>query len=293
MLYIPQSTLETKLVHRGKNAQFHCKIDEGSWIALSLRCVFNGRAQYIVEGATYLVDDSNYLIFDSKPYEMNINSNTEVETFCLRIPESWKSEAIRCLVTPADQLIDDPMGNHEPRVEFLDKLCPHDTYVTPYILSIRNALLQGRVEDAWLEEQIRGLVVGMLQVQRDIYVEVANVPAVRNATRVELYKRLNRAKDYINACLNERLTLKEMAAVSALSPHHFLRTFTKMFGVTPHTYLTQKRLERAQWLLMRTMQPITTICFEVGFESPGSFSTLFKRHLNMSPRAFRQKFAEP
>jgi AraC-like DNA-binding protein len=59
--------------------------------------------------------------------------------------------------------------------------------------------------------------------------------------------------------------------------------------LTPHQYLTRHRLARAALMLRRSARSVTEICFEAGFESPGSFSTLFRRHFGLSPREFRQQ----
>jgi transcriptional regulator GlxA family with amidase domain len=72
-----------------------------------------------------------------------------------------------------------------------------------------------------------------------------------------------------------------------MAPHHFLRTFKLAFHQTPHQYLTHLRLERAQSLLRHTDTPVTDICMDVGFESLGSFSWLFRRECGQSPSAFR------
>jgi len=75
----------------------------------------------------------------------------------------------------------------------------------------------------------------------------------------------------------------------AVDESSFLRTFKQIFHLTPHQYLTQLRLEQARKLLTRSDLPVTDICFSVGFESPGSFSWLFRRRVGCSPEAFRRQ----
>ena len=60
-------------------------------------------------------------------------------------------------------------------------------------------------------------------------------------------------------------------------------------GETPHEFLTRMRLERAKDLLTISSRPVTEICFDVGFTSLGSFSTLFRRQVGLSPAAFRRR----
>jgi transcriptional regulator GlxA family with amidase domain len=92
----------------------------------------------------------------------------------------------------------------------------------------------------------------------------------------------------MEACYAEPLGVAELARVACLSPAHFLRSFKALFGVTPHGYLTEVRLRHARRLLETTELPVTAVCFEVGFESLGSFSSLVRRRFGVSPSALRR-----
>lgn len=289
MLLPSRTQLERQTILQGRNFYHPRYSTEGRRFPLALKSVFNGQALYETAQGKFVVEEGVYLILNAhQPYQIFIDSEMEVETFCVNFPDQLAEEVLRCLVTPMDRLLDDPVSDADTPVTFLERTYPNDQEVTPHLLALRSALAQGPPDDAWLEERLHGLMVRLLNVHRNVFREVEKVSAMRQSTRVELYKRLHRAKDYMHACLSEPLTLKQIAQVGAMSPHHFLRTFKQVFGLTPHAYLTQKRLERAQWLLTRTPQPITTVCFDVGFESLGSFSTLLRRHVGMSPRTFRQ-----
>jgi transcriptional regulator GlxA family with amidase domain len=103
-----------------------------------------------------------------------------------------------------------------------------------------------------------------------------------------LYK-LCQVRDLMRECLDEPLTLEDLSAEADLSVYHLLRTFRAAFGETPHEYLTRLRLERAKELLTVSSRPVTDICFDVGFSSLGSFSTLFRRQVGLSPAEFRRR----
>jgi AraC-like DNA-binding protein len=66
-----------------------------------------------------------------------------------------------------------------------------------------------------------------------------------------------------------------------------LRLFRRAFKKTPHQYLTQRRIEKAKELLSSSGLTVTDVCFEVGFESLGSFSSLFHKHVGHPPITFR------
>jgi AraC family transcriptional regulator len=77
-------------------------------------------------------------------------------------------------------------------------------------------------------------------------------------------ERLNRVQDYIEAHLDDRLTLTEIAGVACLSPYHFSRSFKEAAGVGPQRYVMQRRIERAKTLMRRTNQPLALIAQEAG-----------------------------
>jgi AraC-like DNA-binding protein len=110
---------------------------------------------------------------------------------------------------------------------------------------------------------------------------VAFVPTARH---------LLRAKDLADARYSERLGVDDMARAAGLSRAHFSREFHGAFGETPHAYLLTRRLERAAALLRTTDHAVAEICFSVGLQSVGSFTTSFKRTYGMSPTAYRAAF---
>lgn len=102
-------------------------------------------------------------------------------------------------------------------------------------------------------------------------------------------RRLCQVRDLLRDNLSQPLTLDDCAGEVDLSPWHLLRSFRAAFGETPHAYLTRVRIDRAAQLIALTGRSVTEVCFDVGFNSLGSFSTLFKRHTGWSPAAYRRR----
>ena len=73
-----------------------------------------------------------------------------------------------------------------------------------------------------------------------------------------------------------------------MSKFHLLRLFKKHYGLTPRQYLIDKRIEKSKEQLKNGMS-VTETCFAVGFESLGSFSTLFKTKTGKSPSEFQNE----
>jgi AraC-like DNA-binding protein len=101
-----------------------------------------------------------------------------------------------------------------------------------------------------------------------------------------LYERLVAAKVFIDENYHEQLDLDGIARKAFLSRFHFHRLFCRVYKKTPHQYLTLKRMERAKDLLAENKQ-VGDVCNEVGFESLGSFSVLFKKEIGFAPQYYR------
>lgn len=101
---------------------------------------------------------------------------------------------------------------------------------------------------------------------------------------------LRRARDHADRHFAEPLDLEQLAAVAALSKHHFHRLFTATYGLTPAAYLSERRIERAQDLLRTANLTVTEVCFAVGFSSLGSFSSRFKEIVGETPSAFQRRY---
>lgn len=100
---------------------------------------------------------------------------------------------------------------------------------------------------------------------------------------------LFRARDYLAARFNQRVSLMEAAAEAGLSPFYFQRLFAGAFHETPHQFVTRLRIDHAKKLLLAGNHSVTDICFDTGYESLGSFSTRFRSLTGLSPAAFRRE----
>src|ERR1041384_3918179 len=103
-------------------------------------------------------------------------------------------------------------------------------------------------------------------------------------------RHLLRAKDLADARYAEAIGVDEMASAAGLSRAHFSREFRREFGESPHAYLLTRRLERAASLLRATDRSVAEICFAVGLQSVGSFTSSFSRTYGISPTAYRAAF---
>ena len=104
----------------------------------------------------------------------------------------------------------------------------------------------------------------------------------------QTYRSLANARDFMRHAYGHPINLQDISARANLSPYHFLRIHKLTNGETPHEFLTRLRIERAKTLLAKGSHNVTEACFEVGFSSLGSFSTLFNQRVGLSPSEYRR-----
>jgi AraC-like DNA-binding protein len=107
---------------------------------------------------------------------------------------------------------------------------------------------------------------------------------------IPAYLYLLRAKDLIDSSSAEPLDVPALARAAFASPSHFTRSFKRAFGETPHQYLQRRRIERAKELLRESDLSVTEVCLEVGFQSLGSFSTVFRALVGEAPSTYGDRW---
>jgi len=114
-------------------------------------------------------------------------------------------------------------------------------------------------------------------------------PNTTGTAAMSTRKSLHAVRDLMDRHFAEALSVDDLAEYAHLSRYHFIRVFRREFFETPHQYLTRRRIAQAKELLANSQRTITEICFDVGFSSVGSFSTLFHRAVGWSPSIYRAR----
>lgn len=95
---------------------------------------------------------------------------------------------------------------------------------------------------------------------------------------------------YIRKHLNEAIELEKLAEISCLSKDHFIRLFKKELGTTPLQYINQKKIEKAQLLLITEKLAVKEIAFQLAFDDYSYFNRLFKKTTGVTPQEYRRLY---
>jgi AraC family transcriptional regulator len=249
---------------------------------LSLKSVVRGAARYHTPQGHYLLTPDSFLILnDGQRYSLEFEGHggVQTETLCPFFQRGFLEQAAAGDLDDIDQAA--------PALDFCERLYPKTGNVARVLADLHAGLRGPQASAPWLEDRMYALAQSLAGLRLQVRGEAQSFPGQRPTTRMELYRRLYRGRDFLLSCYDQPLTVSAAARVAALSPFHFQRMFKLAFGQTPMQLLQDTRLEAARRLLAHTGDDVTAICFAVGFESLGSFSWLFRKRFGVSPRAFR------
>ncbi len=257
---------------------------------LSVKYVFKGEEYYTDHTCKYRVKNDSFMIFNEQHrYGSFIDSEEVTESFSVFFNPGYVREVLSSLITSEDMILKNPFypkRSTQP-INFVEKLYGRDNYIVPILAKLRAAIKNKNYSEQYFNEQLYFLLEGLIFINRKLYNEIEKVCAVKKSTRLEVYRRLCIAKDYIESCYNEKITLASLAKAASMCEHHLLREFKKFYKLTPYQYLMEARLLNAKKLLMQRSKSVSEISTQAGFEYLSSFSEAFNRRFGLSPTAFR------
>ena len=145
------------------------------------------------------------------------------------------------------------------------------------------AELEAGVESDPLYADSLGLALAAHLLRR--YAAPVPAPALGQALS---RRQLGRVLELIEARLDQRLTLAELAAAAGLSPSHFKPLFKASTGLAPHQYVIRRRVERARVLLLDGRLPMAQVALDAGFAHQSHMARAMRRILGTTPGALRR-----
>lgn len=261
------------------------------WTPLSMKCVLAGKEFYQFSNFSYAVTQNRFLLLnEGSQYASYIDSDFPSESFTLNFTRENIAALSSLFFRNTQNILDDPFCSNNPGLRFIEKLYEYNPAILSKIYFLKQLVDEDQTDHAAITEKLYEVLYELLLLDRTTRKAIGKIKSKKASTREEIYKRLSIARDYMESCYNENITLEKMARTCYMNPFYLLREFKKNFHVTPHQYLILARLREARRLIITTDKPITAIVAEVGFETHSSFSRSYKKHFGFSPLAHRSTF---
>jgi AraC family transcriptional regulator len=176
------------------------------------------------------------------------------------------------------QKSDDENTPYVPRIHF------EDSRVWETAAKLKRAIESGQENTPYLEALSSVLAHELSRPQGDT---VRDTPVSRGGL-ASWQKRT--VVGYIEEHLCEQIGLLTLARLARLSQHHFCRAFKQSFGVPPHQYHVQQRMERARILLADRTASVTDIALTLGYSQTSAFSAAFRKTTGWTPSEYCREF---
>lgn len=257
----------------------------------SIKYVLSGREFYSLGGKEHVPRAGEYLL---------INDGREVETrpskgsegISIFLESGLINEVYHSLVSTEEYMLDNAVFDPaKPNPEFLEHTFRHRDRLGDRLQQLRSVARKSAEDKVPLPKaSYYWIAEGLIQSQKKVRLEIGNIKRIKKSTRIELYRRVLIAKDYIHDTSNTGFNLDLVAKHAGLSKYHLIRTFHSAFGVTPHQYHVFCKVNTAKNYLLNDPSSLEVIAYLSGFNDVFSFSKTFKKWEGMAPSEFRRKY---
>lgn len=253
--------------------------------SFTIKFVLSGAASYRTRFSRYEVEPGRCLILnDGQTYDLDIAPDTGTETLAFFFERDFLASATASLTHSEEGLEALPNAGGDPGRMF-EGLYVVSGEVGRLVDRIGRTIHRGQGDEAWVEDSFFALAK-MLPVLSDQTARaVRSIGAARPSTQREILRRLLFARDLAWSEYRHEHTTTTLARAAMMSPFHFHRHFREAFGTTPARFIQERRLCVARTLLLTGEYTARSACDAVGFRSPGSFGSLFRRRFGDTPAA--------
>jgi len=268
-----------------KNAHYTNECHE-----FSIRIVFNGSEEYKLGNKTLKIYPGNFLVINEGTiFNREIFSEFPVNTISLLYNQQFLNSFHHSMNSSDSILLDEPFPIlQNPTPKFLETLYPMKGDMFFNTQHLKDLFNSDNYNDLLMNEYLIHSLINFYRIyNKEVLSKTEQLNVLNYATRKELFRRLNNAKDYMLSNYNQAINLDEICEYACLSATHFYRTFKQTFNCSPHQYLIQLRLSQAKFLLKNSGYEVREIVNLVGFDSASSFIRLFKEKFGVTPGNYR------
>jgi len=255
---------------------------------LSLRYALQDTFNIRTERGHYTISPTTCMVLnEGQRGEITVDHNAAPRAATLVFEQKYMADIARSFSAPLTASLDidgDGIVVHFP------ECVQHDTAfeIGPKLRALSAACLRGDSIES-IADKFRAVTECAVLVYSAASRQIDTIDSVRPGTRAELYRRIQRAYICIQDSFNEELCLEKISRVACMSPHHFHRVFSQVYGITPLRALADRRMQMARRMLETTDTPVSAICRAVGYHSAPTFSNLFRAKFGLAPSLLQQR----
>lgn len=256
----------------------------------AIKYVVEGTETYTINGHKYMVHAGSYLLANQYAQgQVYMESKKPVKGICVDIAPHLMSQAVASFMRPDTSVPDLALDTFFDSADYLEnQYTANQTHVGADLRILAHKLseqpdLHREVPDELYFTLAEHIVADHIPIIK----QLQQVPAIRQHTRKELYRRLCKAKEYMQGTFTQSPAIQEIARYANLSEFHFFRLFKQVYGITPHNYLMQLKLNYASQLLKESGLSIAETAALSGFSDVFAFSKAFKKRRGVTPGAWK------
>ncbi|BAU54642.1 helix-turn-helix transcriptional regulator [Mucilaginibacter gotjawali] len=247
-----------------------------------------GKCNYYVNSAKNQVD-ANKVFFINRGSTLAVRATESESAPVLLFFNSRLPDLVQYSLEFGDEvMLEKPFDNLPYDFSYLERIHADDNLHQTILSLIDLGASCSSFASLTADMTIRNLFEALLLKNQDAYKRSQNIQAVKASTRLEIFKRVASAKDWMEQNYQTDITLEDISSIAAMNSQHFLRMFKQVYMITPHQFLIDLKLKKAKELLETTPMPINDVCQTIGFESVFSFSVLFKNRFGTAPSYYRK-----
>jgi AraC-like DNA-binding protein len=255
---------------------------------LSLRHALQDTFKIRTDRGHYTLSPTTFVVLNEGQHgEITVDPNASPRALTLVFEQKYMADIARSFSAPLTAALE---VDHNGVVVRFPECIQHDTAfeIGPKLRALSAACSRGDSIES-IADKFRAVTECVVLVYSAASRQIETIDSVRPGTRAELYRRIQRAYVCIQDSYNEELCLEKIARVACMSPHHFHRVFSQVYGITPLRALADRRMQMAHRLLETTDTPVSAICRAVGYHSAPTFSNLFRAKFGLPPSLLQQR----
>jgi AraC family transcriptional regulator len=203
------------------------------------------------------------------------------------MPHGRKSDGAESLATVFSQAYIEQAADEllkRSSSEIISAPCAVDPVILSMGMVLRGELLQGPVRDPLLVEAVGVVLTGHL-VRR-----WSSQPSLRQVKGQLSARQIRNTLEVIEHSLPSGIRVRDLANQNGMGTHQFTRLFRQTMGCSPYRFVMLRRVEKACFLLEKTLLPLVEIALELGFVSQSHFTSVFHREMRTTPASYRSAF---